>query len=602
MLLYRTNKNQLQVILGDIMIEELNEEFKEIKLTGNTVTELLDFENQDDYKKLNTDKKSEYLKAKAKIEKTLSKKEQKKNIRTKKIKNIHTPIYNGIDYTALVELIDKIFYDEIQDKYYNTDKRNTFPPRSLGYLIEEVIDTYAIDDSVIGPYGSKIKYQKKLIKDIGDSITLNKSYRTIGLLQNPYITEKEVKIKGKKLEITEPLHLTEPRYIKSENYKQNTEFWEEYANFNEELDWICAARFATTRRKCFLWQRFPSGWGKTYKASIYKELGIQQEVDTYQIAKIIDGQPSGISAEDLYDKWIMFFDEFKFAGSSLKKINEEISINQKYSSNVNVKIYAKIFTSAEGVKSLTGGGLEEQFRQRYLFQNKQNTEIKIQKLEDYELFSENKNVFTHDLVIYAYEIINNNIKMYRNLGEIEGSKKADKFIDEMYEKYKYQGRSLEEIITEQLHNLKEELTEIVQQGRDQDQISYDLKKIMNQLYVKGDKVYVNTLGKCEEAIYDWMYIGNDRKKIGYKSLCEMSDFPCDDIVTDRVSVNSKRLYLRFWFDTRIPKADYIGEHTEELTEWENDIKKISTSIVQDKDEDIEKMKSMNDSLCKSMGF
>lgn len=585
------------------IVKAIHETFEDIELKGRTINELLDFENQADYKILaqkDSSKQIEYLTEKQEIVKNFTKAKRDKDFTQYTLDGISLgcPLYIGIDGTELKKWFNKIYYSYNDKEFYNTETMAKFPTKELEWLIRPDILKYYHDSIVSDFYqatdrddGKKAttRYKKLLFSSISSYIIHNKPIEKINISQDLWTDKQETKrTSNNVLTIVNPLVLTEYAEQESDNYKENTEFWEEYANFNDEIDWICACRFASTRKRCYRWQRFPSSWGKSFKANIYHSLGILWEFDVNELVNIIKKNPAGVSAMDLYDKWIFFFDEFNFAHGNLKKLDNHLSINQKNSFVATVEVYAKLFNSAEDVKTLTGDGVETQFSERFLFEKIENSGT---TLDGYELYNRNKHEFVTDVTIYAYRRIQENLRMYKKLGRKKGTEYANNLVDKTYEQYKWTGGNLEDIIKEGIENLKETIASyyredtIIVDVPEQDwprqervialkDLPYEVQKIMEHIHEDNGEIYVQSSTRCEVLIARHLGIGSSEKKIGYKTLSDITDYPSKDISTTRTNKSGKVLYVRYWFDINASglrhtmKKNPVPEHLKQIeNEW-----------------------------------
>lgn len=156
--------------------------------------------------------------------------------------------------------------------------------------------------------------------------------------------------------------------------------WDDYQNHFPEfpafVEFTLQSRFcAGTRRRAFVWVHANSDWGKGALAQTFKNIGLLYEMDIPEATKAMEGSPSGVDPDDMLRTWILFVDEWKSAPSNLKRLNDAINIAPKNKMRVTVPLYAKVFASAEDVSSLTGGGIEQQFKQRFSYLRPPNADF-----------------------------------------------------------------------------------------------------------------------------------------------------------------------------------------------------------------------------------
>lgn len=140
---------------------------------------------------------------------------------------------------------------------------------------------------------------------------------------------------------------------------------EHFTEFYEFLDLIAAARFATDRRRFFVWLHAQRDWGKGFFVECLRNLGLVMEVSPGEIEKAFAGEPAGVDPLEGRHAWVMFVDEFRRAQSELKQLNHTLVLAPKNKMRTRVQLYMKLFASAESVSSLVGEGVEGQFADRF---------------------------------------------------------------------------------------------------------------------------------------------------------------------------------------------------------------------------------------------
>jgi hypothetical protein len=204
------------------------------------------------------------------------------------------------------------------------------------------------------------------------------------------------------------------------------DYCQHFPEFPDFLGLVLHARFETDRRDAFVWLHSPSSWGKGFLLAIFAELGLVVETASAEIEKALAGGPVGLSMTNTLRAWILFVDEFKSASSDLKNLNKQISISPKNQLRCTVQLYAKLFASAENVRSLVGDGVESQFNNRFAYLSPSTHD---QKIENRKLFKDlGKATYIGALVSYVSDYFNAGVDHLRAMGKIESSKVADEFV------------------------------------------------------------------------------------------------------------------------------------------------------------------------------
>lgn len=204
------------------------------------------------------------------------------------------------------------------------------------------------------------------------------------------------------------------------------DYVQHFPEFQDFIDLVLHARFATDRRQAFVWLHAASSWGKGFLQSIFANLGLVVDVSIKEIEKIMEGSPAGLDLSVMLRPWIMFVDEFKAASGELKLLNTQISLSPKFQLRMTVPLYTKLFASAENVRSLVGDGVESQYNNRfaYLFPSSSG-----QKLEDRPLLNVlGKEQYIGALSSYVADVLNKGVENLRALGPMEASRVADQYL------------------------------------------------------------------------------------------------------------------------------------------------------------------------------
>lgn len=213
-----------------------------------------------------------------------------------------------------------------------------------------------------------------------------------------------------------------------EDYKQH------FPRFDELLKFLAAARFAPDRKKAYLWMRLLSDWGKDFLLDgvLGRDgLGLVASLSEAEIEKMFEGAPVGRDPVEFLHAWVLLVNEFKKVNGEMKQLERSVRLAPKHQLTSEVPVYAKIFTSAEGVASLAGdNGVEDQFANRFSV-----FEEGAGKIIDRDLFNDDPEHYLGSLRAYAAEILNSEVERYRAMGE-KGSKNAAKrHLDEFHRQY-----------------------------------------------------------------------------------------------------------------------------------------------------------------------
>lgn len=149
------------------------------------------------------------------------------------------------------------------------------------------------------------------------------------------------------------------------DYKEHNAFFEKIMLF------VIYSRFAVNRKNCYLWIHAESDWGKGFlfaSTGVIGGLGIVQSMSVKEIEKALEGAPVGVDKFSMIDQFILWIDEFKGVKAELKMLDNDISASPKNMMRFTAPLFAKVFTSAEDVASLTGeAGVEDQFARRFSY-------------------------------------------------------------------------------------------------------------------------------------------------------------------------------------------------------------------------------------------
>lgn len=243
-----------------------------------------------------------------------------------------------------------------------------------------------------------------------DHITLYRSTHCINFkieldIQKPYMTfdnRTESATIYLRLEAPKPTNpITNQKLIEKvladfEEHFESTQTAPVSVKFTQLLDFILASRLAPSRKKSYLWLQCFSDWGKGFLfGGVLKNLGIVCSLNAQDIVKAYSGQNVGVDATDLKFHWLIWVDEFRANSNEIKLLDQDFTASPKYALRFCVPTYAKVFTSANDVKSLSGGaaGVEEQIANRFSLLDVSRTDLSAEerkklRLEDRPVFKE----------------------------------------------------------------------------------------------------------------------------------------------------------------------------------------------------------------------
>ena len=210
--------------------------------------------------------------------------------------------------------------------------------------------------------------------------------------------------------------------------------------FDQLVQQIVAARFASDRKNCFTWLRADSDWGKGIFTSALSELGLLVDLSPKEVEKAFEGAPMAKDQSLFIFAFVVCFNEFKGVKSELKQMEKELPISPKNQLAQTVDIYHKLFTSAESVESLVGeNGVEDQFANRFSYLAGHNS-IKLRPM--FKKYG--RNPYFTAVKQHMAKRINELVDHYISLGQEQSVIEADKFTDHFHDEYGI-GRTFERI-------------------------------------------------------------------------------------------------------------------------------------------------------------
>ena len=204
------------------------------------------------------------------------------------------------------------------------------------------------------------------------------------------------------------------------------DYYEHFPEFGPFLEMLLHARFSPDRRRAFVWLHANSDFGKGFMTAIFKDLGLLFEISSTGIESVIAGKAVGLSPSAIYRCWILHVDEFKAASRELKQLNTSMQVSAKFQLETRVDLFIKLFSSAENVRSLSGGGIETQFNMRFSYVHPVDA-----ALDSRPLFkSIGKGQYISAMKAHVADYLNAGVVRLVGLGKDESSRKADAKVDE----------------------------------------------------------------------------------------------------------------------------------------------------------------------------
>lgn len=265
------------------------------------------------------------------------------------------------------------------------------------------------------------------------------------------------------------------------------------------LDMIVASRFASSRKKAYVWLKCPSDWGKDVFRNALGAFHFEMSVS--EVEKALDGSPVGKSPRSMFRAFAMVTNEFKKVKSELKQLEDDITVAPKYQLETTVPLYTKLFMSAEGVDSLIGEyGVEAQFANRFSMINGSG---KMGDIPEFKQFGNTH--FVNAITTYITDYINNAVDSYRELGLHDATTKGDNVVEAFHDKYglKYSAKTIDDNLSEIADDIRCELVKRYQ---------FDESSRDGVLYIKSAK------SKIQDIIYNAnLFTVSERHTISHKT-------------------------------------------------------------------------------------
>ncbi|MET4208224.1 DNA-primase RepB domain-containing protein [Bradyrhizobium sp. LA2.1] len=346
----------------------------------------------------------------------------------------------AVDADAVERIVGGTFWDAKGSKLYMVNPGDqslvlcsiadakTFIKRSHGYPVDveaagSVLAQWLPIDPKTDPISAGIKQVSAIVhKHILDHLKYHNQRSSIEYRVDMFADTARVEL----LENRARVVLTHKRL--TESRADGTEIVGDYKQHFPELDavieFIVAARFAGDRKKAYLWLLADSDWGKGFLLGVLRELGISVEMSVREIEAFFEGKPVGRSPTDFTRAFVLSVDEFKAVKSEIKQLQSTIPLAPKFQMTSEVEVFAKLFTSAEQVRSLVGEhGVEDQFANRFSLIEKSGS------IEDRDIFSRDKDRYHRVVTAYVARELNCLIDTYIQLGRDSAQKRGRDVLD-----------------------------------------------------------------------------------------------------------------------------------------------------------------------------
>ncbi len=276
-----------------------------------------------------------------------------------------------------------------------------------------------------------------------------------------------------------------------------------FPRFDETLEFIVASRFASDRKKAYLWIKADSDWGKGFFNGLLTEIGASAELSVKEVEKMFDGSPVGRPPEEFKRSFALVFNEFKTVKSELKQLESGLALSPKHQLVSRVEVFAKLFFSAESVGSLvTEHGVEDQFANRFSLFEEHGS------IEDRDPFrAKGKAYYFSHVLAYAIQRLNALVAERQALGEARAAAEADAFLDGFIGRYGIS--TLYQRYSESLPDIAAEAVEWVKKHANDDPKMPTIVKDMGTCYLKSANKAIDLF---LDANYDPSTVPSLRKK------------------------------------------------------------------------------------------
>jgi len=440
-----------------------------------------------------------------------------------------------------MELFNCIYRDTTKTLYYYSKVDNVFEfvstDKELRELIEidypeftkfETNDKGKTTKKDLLPNGfiSKVKQINTIdmiVKDIDffqkEVIKLEKVGRIL------YITKNYMEFK--KFNLIDTLSVEEEQEIIND-YKEH---WE--GNLEPLLKWFISCRFSHSRRESFLHLKLNAGFGKTFLMSILKDLGLFVEGD-YSDFK----NPSPMDSVEFENSIGLVIDEFTIFKQEFKKFTHFMTLTSKYRLRTEVKLYSKLFLSAEESGSFVDG-VDKQITDRVC-----SIHLEKGNLGDRLVLKKYTNLVYYNVILkYIYFYMTKNIDTYIKMGLVESSSISDTYLKEFHKKHSIKSLDIKEVI---YNKFNEKIYTLITNN---DYLNKQDTDIKNNIEMDDNFIYVKSPKKTLEMI-----LQQEDEDFYKKAKFKIREY--EDIISYKMKVKKiNGSSVMRWF---IPKEDLFN--------------------------------------------
>lgn len=281
-----------------------------------------------------------------------------------------------------------------------------------------------------------------------------------------------------------------------------------FPHFDELLELVAAARFASDGREAFFWLKAVSSFGKNFltdgvfgKGLDGAGLGITMQLSMDAITAAMEGKPSPINPDEHAGAWILFCDEFKAVSGSLKELNNTLRVSPKNRMQGELRLYLKWFASDEDAPSMSQGGVDRQLANRFSF-----WEVNSGKLTDRALYQESSNTYLNSVRKYVAEKLNELVIKYQELGFHASQDAANKAMQAFHSKYNI--AKVFGLLDDELALVAQEFTQYIADAVRSDIVDLHASRELQNLY--EDTLFGST--STQDPVY-WLCLKNPEKHL-----------------------------------------------------------------------------------------
>jgi len=257
-----------------------------------------------------------------------------------------------------------------------------------------------------------------------DFINMHRQIKSMAMSVNIFATAPSVDVVDGVARVALP-HRELPVTNEPLSEEVGRDFGEHFPELEGLMTMMLMARFAKDRRRAFVWLQAPSDWGKGLLVAALKELGLVFELSVEQVKLALSGASIGFDPNTALRAWVMFVDEFNAAAAELKQLNSSINVTAKWQLQTELPLYTKLFASKENVRSLVGGGAEQQFNNRFSLMQGDGS------LDERELFKRiGGAAYMRALSAWIGRFFNAGVARMRAMGRPTAELEAQRWMDE----------------------------------------------------------------------------------------------------------------------------------------------------------------------------